>query len=98
MDAFHEEYVVLFHLHEVACEMPAPFLEVESRQFHPFSVEQGVQLAAEEVKIHGSEGLEVVFSVLVLRRILPVHEIIVEFYHFRVQAEHLALDGEPLRR
>ena len=96
VDAFHDEDVLFMELHHVAVEISLSFLEVETGNLDLFSVQKVVELFSEEFKVHGLECLEVVFPVCITRGQMSVYEIVVQLYHFRIESEYPALDGESL--
>ena len=91
MDALHNQNVVFLKLHPVALETPGARFEIEFWYFDFLTPKQLVQLKVEKVQVHSVERLEIIVPEFVLRSVFPVNEIIVQFYHFRVHTQNLAL-------
>ena len=65
MDAFHYEDVRLFQFHLRSRLLPSSELEAVFRDIDGLSVQEVVELAVEQVKIHRIQGFEVIVSVFV---------------------------------
>ena len=61
------------------------------KEYRALSGEKGIEMFVQKFYVHGTESLEIIFSILVLRGLLPVDEIVVELYDFRVESEYAAL-------
>ena len=96
MDTFHDEDILLMQLHHVALEVFTSFLEIEAWNFHFLSFQKVVQLTSEEIQIHCSQSLKIIFAILITRCKLPLHKVIIEFYHLRIQSQDAALQGQTL--
>ena len=98
VDSLHKEYITRGQTHALAGCLTLSCHEIETRQFHFLSVKKGIELLAKEIYIHPVERLEIVLSILVARSFLPVHKVVVQFYHLGIEAEHPALLGNAQRR
>ena len=69
----------------------APLLEVELGDNDLLAGEQVVEVGVKKLDVHGSKGLEIVLSVLVLWSHLAGEEVIVQLYHLGRYAKDPAL-------
>ena len=98
MDSFHKQHIVLFKLHTAGfIENRTARLEVELGDYDLLACKQIVQILVQQVHIHSTQGLKIVFAVFVLGSMLAVQEVIVQLNDFGVQPEHLTLLGDAKR-
>ena len=83
VDALQNQYHVLFQPKFLPTLLTQACLEIEMGQFHLLACQQRLQLAVEKRKIQSIERLEIILSMLVPRRMLPIQEVIIQRYGIR---------------
>ena len=96
MDALDDEYLVVVQTQSATAHLAPACLEVVARQLHLLAVEQGVHLFVQQVEVQGVQVLKVVVAIGLARRLVAVHEVVVERYGDRLDAVGSKLHGESL--
>ena len=71
-----------------------PCLKIKMRQFHLLACQQSLQLTVEKRKIQSIERLEIIFSMLVPWRMLPIQKVIIQRYGVRFYPVSHQLNGQ----
>ena len=96
VNALDQKHRALVHAQRPVIRLALAGNEVIARHPHLAAREQGGQIVVEPADVDRFERLVVVLPVLVERRLLPVHEIVVERDEHRTHAQNAELDAEPL--
>ena len=96
VDALHDEHVVLVQMQLLPALLAHSCLEVILRQFHLLAPEEGIELLVDERDVQCMDALVVEFSVLVLRCVLTMYEVVVQRNLHGLHTAGKELYGEPL--
>ena len=98
MNALYHQHIVIIHLQPVATLFTLSALEIILRQFYLLTTEQGIKLLVDQIKVQGIDALIIIFARSILRRFLPIHEIIIERNLERFQSVYGKLYAQTLAR
>ena len=98
MNALYHQHIVIVHLQLVAALFTLSALEIILRQFYLLTTEEGVELLVDQIEIQGIDALIIIFARSILRRFLPIYEIIIERNLERFQSVYGKLYAQTLAR
>ena len=98
MDTLHNQYLLVPQRNTLPGRNRTSLLEIELRQLHLLAGEQIIELGIKQLQVHCLQRLEIIIAVAVLRRMLAVDEIIVQFNDLRHHSEDTALQRKAQRR
>ena len=96
VDSLYEQHVVAVEAHRTRTLHAPPQLETVCREVDFFARKEAAQVRIEPFEVECVEAFVVVVAGLVERRLVAVHEIVVERNHLRRHEVGHELDCEPL--
>ena len=94
MDTFHHQHLVAFEPQFLTAHLTLAFLEIIARQLHLISTEQRLQLFVQQGEVQGVQVFKIIVTILVLRCLFTIQEIVVERDADRIDA----IDGQLHRQ
>ena len=95
MNSLDDDRLVAPDRSQPFAELLVPAHEIKARQVHGFAGQKVVHVAVEKSDVYRTQILVIAFAVLVKRRILAFHEVIVRPQVQRRQAVDSQLYAEP---
>ena len=88
MDSLYHQHIVRLHLQFLSTLHTLARREIIFRQLHLLATEEGVKLLVQQIEIQGIDALKIIFAVVILRRPVSVHKVIVQRNLQRLQSVH----------
>ena len=96
MNTFQNQNHVFIQSQSLAAHLPDAGIEVESRKFHFFPIQQHLELAIEKVQVKRIERFIIILPILRFRSIHSVHKIIIQRYGVWFQSVSHQLNAQTL--
>ena len=88
MDALNHQHIVRLHLQLLSTLHTLARREIIFRQLHLLTTEESVKLLVQQIEIQGIDALKIIFAVVILRRPVSIHKVIVQRNLQRLQSVH----------
>ena len=94
MDSLNHQHIVRLHLQLLSTLHTLARREIIFRQLHLLATEESVKLLVQQIEIQGIDALKIIFAVVILRRPVSIHKVIVQ--RNLLQSVHGKLDAQSL--
>ena len=96
VDSLYHQHIARLQLQFLSALDALARRKIIFRQIHLLTTEEGIELVVEQVEIQRIDALKIIFSILILRGLIPVHEIIIERNLQRFQSVYGKLNAQAL--
>ena len=96
MNPLQYQNILVSQSHIISVVLLLPQLKIKTGNLHGLSGQKLAHLLIKQLHIHSLQALEVIIAILVLRRHLPFHKIIVHGNGMRSKSCRFKLNGQPV--